>query len=98
MKIRKSVKEDIPRVLEIYADARRRMRESGNPTQWGDVWPPDDMIREDCSPEGHGYVIADGERICGVFAFYLGEDELLWLLLCRWIFTTEPLGAPLLSG
>lgn len=92
MKIRKSVKEDIPRVLELYADARRRMRESGNPTQWGDVWPPDDMIREDCSPEGHGYVIADGERICGVFAFYLGEDETYREIDGAWL-NNEPYGA-----
>ena len=75
MHIRKATPGDLPLVLEIYADARRRMRESGNPTQWGDVWPPEEMIREDCSADGHGYVITEGERVCGAFAFFLGEDE-----------------------
>lgn len=94
MIIRKTVPSDFPRVSAIYADARRRMRESGNPTQWGFVWPPEDMIREDCSPEGHGYaVVDDAGRICGVFAFYIGEDETYRVIENGAWLNDEPYGA-----
>ena len=36
--------------------------------------------------------------LLGIFPTQGSNLHLLWLLLCRWIFTTEPLGAPLLSG
>lgn len=94
MIIRKTVPSDFPRVSAIYADARRRMRESGNPTQWGFVWPPEDMIREDCSPEGHGYaVVDDAGGICGVFAFYIGEDETYRVIENGAWLNDEPYGA-----
>ena len=41
MRIRHSRKEDIPRMMEIYAVARQFMADHGNPTQWGPSrWPP----------------------------------------------------------
>ena len=35
MKIRKSTEQDIERMMEIYAYARKFMAENGNPNQWG---------------------------------------------------------------
>ena len=35
MKIRKSVMQDLGRIMEIYASARAFMAEHGNPNQWG---------------------------------------------------------------
>ena len=35
MKIRHSIPEDLPRIMEIYDYARRFMAEHGNPNQWG---------------------------------------------------------------
>ena len=35
MNIRKSTEQDLERMMEIYAYARRFMAENGNPNQWG---------------------------------------------------------------
>ena len=56
MKIRKSEPQDLERILEIYAYARRFMAEHGNPDQWGPTcWPPESLVRSD---------IAAGEQLC----------------------------------
>ena len=33
--IEKAKLEDLPRILQIYASARKFMKQSGNPKQWG---------------------------------------------------------------
>ena len=46
MNIRNAEINDLPRIMEIFAHARRFMAEHGNPDQWGpDNWPPEDLIR-----------------------------------------------------
>jgi RimJ/RimL family protein N-acetyltransferase len=59
--------------MRIYADAREYMRESGNPTQWGDAYPPREMIESDIS-SGHGYVCVDNGKVVGVFYFNIERD------------------------
>ena len=50
MRIRKTKPEDIGRIMEIYAYARKFMAEHGNPNQWGPTrWPPEKLIRSDVS-------------------------------------------------
>ena len=38
---------DLEQILDIYARARKVMAASGNPTQWGDGYPPREMLEED---------------------------------------------------
>ena len=45
--IRAARKQDLPRIMAIYDAARRYMRQNGNPTQWGDNYPPESMLRQD---------------------------------------------------
>ena len=45
--VRNAVPEDMPRILEIYAIARKFMAQTGNPTQWGNTHPEDAGLRED---------------------------------------------------
>ena len=75
MKIRKSTEQDIARMMEIYAYARRFMAENGNPNQWGPTnWPPEELIRNDIR-EGNSYVCADSDdRVIGTFFFMQGVD------------------------
>ena len=48
MEIRKTTERDVPRLMEIYARARRFMAETGNPNQWGPTnWPPENLIHQD---------------------------------------------------
>ena len=45
--IRGARRSDLEQILEIYAHARKAMADSGNPTQWGDSYPPQEMLEED---------------------------------------------------
>ena len=71
--VRSAKPADMPRILAIYAAARQRMRESGNPHQWGDRHPSDDMVREDIAT-GRCLLVMQGGEIAGVFFFAVGED------------------------
>ena len=75
MKIRKSVMQDLGRIMEIYASARAFMAEHGNPNQWGATnWPPEALIRQDIA-DGDSYVcINDAGKILGTFFYTYGPD------------------------
>ena len=47
MQIRHTRPEDLPAMQEIFADARAFMRENGNPDQWGDRFPTQEMCIRD---------------------------------------------------
>ncbi len=38
---------DYPHMQKNYARARELMARNGNPTQWGDTFPKDDVVRDD---------------------------------------------------
>lgn len=45
--IRKAVPGDLPAIYSIYESARSYMRTHGNPDQWENDYPPEDLIKED---------------------------------------------------
>lgn len=71
--IRKSSYDDLPRLQEIFAKARRFMAENGNPTQWDDNYPSQDMIEEDLSFQDSYVCVYDG-RIVATFVLREGDD------------------------
>ena len=71
--IRKASREDLPRVEEIYAYARKFMEETGNPHQWGKTTPETTQLIDDIA-KGDLYVLTDNGIIHGVFYFYIGTD------------------------
>ena len=73
MEIRKAALADFDTVTQLYADARRFMSAQGNPDQWGDHYPPVELLREDIA-KGNLYLCVEGEEILGVFFFAQGED------------------------
>jgi RimJ/RimL family protein N-acetyltransferase len=73
MQIRKAGPEDCDAMLRIYAQARAFMAQSGNPEQWGDFYPPADLVRRDIA-EGRSYVCVDRGEIVAVFFFAPGPD------------------------
>ena len=75
MEIRKTVPQDLARIMKIYAFARAFMAAHGNPNQWGPTcWPPEELIRRDIQT-GHSYVcVSDDGRVIGTFFFIQGED------------------------
>ena len=66
MQIRKSTPEDLAQMMELYAKARVFMRENGNPNQWGDSHPAQEIIEADIAA-GKSYVCTEGEEIISTF-------------------------------
>lgn len=71
-------------IMDIYANARRFMRETGNPTQWGDTFPPEELVREDLRL-GRNYVCEIDGRVQGVFAMVPGDDPTYRFILGSWL-------------
>ena len=71
--IRQAREQDLPRIMAIYDAARRYMRQTGNPTQWGGNYPPEPMLRQDIAC-GRLFVMEDAGGVYAVFAFLLGDD------------------------
>lgn len=73
MQIRKTKPEDLAKVMEIYAGAREFMARTGNPTQWGDGYPREELIRDDIR-KGISYVAEYDGEIETVFVYFEGDD------------------------
>ena len=73
MKIRKSTPADLPAILKIYENARAFMRDSGNPTQWGNNHPPREAAEADIA-HGESYVCEKENEILAVFFFSTRPD------------------------
>lgn len=72
--IRTAERSDLEKMLEIYKTARAYMRGSGNPSQWGDSYPPRELLEEDLAQK-QLFVCVENSTIYGVFAFIIGEDS-----------------------
>ena len=70
MHIRKTVATDIFRIAEIYENAKRFMRENGNPNQWNSGTPNVQTAKEDME-RGVGYVVEENNQIIATFMFSL---------------------------
>jgi len=73
MEIRKAVPGDLPAILGIYERARTFMAEHGNPRQWGSVWPPEELIREDIRL-GDCHVLEQDGAVEAVFYYRFYPD------------------------
>lgn len=71
--VREAMTQDLPVILGIYENARRFMADNGNPSQWKDGFPPESLLCEDISKR-RLYVLEREGKICGAFAFIIGED------------------------
>ena len=89
--VRKATWEDLPVIERLYANARKFMAETGNPNQWGTTHPPKDQLVEDIR-QGDLYVVSNDGRLCGVFAFFLGEDPTYGEIFEGAWYSDEPYG------
>ena len=71
--IRPALPADLPEIFAIYARARDFMKETGNPNQWSDKWPPEDLVREDVRL-GRSFVCEAAGRVEGVFMLQSGLE------------------------
>ncbi len=73
LSVRRSTVEDLENIIEIYRRAREFMKNSGNPNQWGDAYPPAELIADDIR-RGVSMAVCGADGIHGVFALIGGED------------------------
>lgn len=73
LQIRQAQSADMAQIASIYQAARKFMRHSGNPTQWGEDHPSVQLLEENIR-SGDLYVCTDGAQIAGVFYFRIGDD------------------------
>lgn len=65
---------DLASIVQIYEEAKAFMKRQGNPTQWGDDYPTEEIVREDIA-RGRAFVFRDGGgAVCGVFVFSVGAE------------------------
>ena len=89
---RGAVRGDLPQILQIYAHAREAMAASGNPTQWGDNFPPQELLEEDIDSNRLFVYVVNGQLL-GVFAFILGVDSTYQVIEDgAWLNDTLPYG------
>ena len=73
MYVRRSNMEDIPAMMDLYAQARAFMRENGNPNQWDESYPSRELLEKDIA-FGNSYIVEDDEKnLAATFAFIKGE-------------------------
>lgn len=90
MRVRAAGRGDLPRIHFIYKRARELMRQSGNPTQWGDSYPQPELIEADLAG-GNLYVVEDKNApseeavLYGVFAFFPAGDPIYNNIEGKWL-------------
>lgn len=90
--IRNAETGDLPRISDIYKHARQFMAEHGNPAQWNNSFPPEELLKE-CLHDRRLYVVADQETIHGVFTFAIGEDATYQVIYQGAWLSDSPYGA-----
>lgn len=87
--VQEAQEADLPKILEIYAAARDFMRRNGNPSQWGESYPPESVLRDDILHRQLYTVKDEDETITGVFAFIIGNDPTYEKIDGAWLSSDE---------
>lgn len=74
MNIRKATFNDLNVLLKMYENARIFMSHHGNPTQWGNTYPPISILEQDIN-DNCSYVCEDEGKIIATFYFRIGNDD-----------------------
>ena len=82
--VRRAQMADFERITDIYAEARRFMREHGNASQWGNDRPSNEEVQADIC-RGKLYVIADDAEICAVFELNSDDEECYRRIEGEWL-------------
>ena len=72
--VRKANTADLPKINEIYEEARGFMRANGNPNQWVDGYPRQEVLEGDIARGELYAMVSDDDVIYGVFMLHYGKD------------------------
>lgn len=71
--IRPATETDLPDLMQLFAEARKFMAKTGNPTQWTGGYPSEAQLRAD-QADGHSYVCEEDGVLLGTFFFAIEDD------------------------
>ena len=71
--IRPATKADLPEMMQIFAEARQFMAQTGNPTQWPPTYPSAEILRADLAA-GRSYVCEEDGAMVATFCFGIFDD------------------------
>lgn len=74
MHIRPATPADLKGALAVYKSARAFMCKSGNPNQWGDSFPPRELVEQDISTGALRVCVDENDEVLGCFAFLSGPE------------------------
>ena len=83
MNIRNAVSADLPRVLALFANARRFMAQNGNPDQWAGGYPSQELLEQDIA-RNRLYVCEENEALHAAFVLALGDDPTYAVIEGAW--------------
>ncbi|MCI6274370.1 MAG: N-acetyltransferase [Coriobacteriaceae bacterium] len=75
MRIRQAAAADLDGALAVYESARAFMREAGNPNQWGDGFPPRELVESDIAAGVLRVCAGEADEVLGCFAFIPGPES-----------------------
>lgn len=76
--------------MQVMVAAKGIMRQSGNRHQWGDGYPSEAIILSDMARRG-AFVVEDGDRVVGYFAFLPSPDPTyLNIYEGKWVDDSRP--------
>lgn len=86
--IRLATMDDLSEILEIYQRSRLRMIKDGNPDQWGNHYPPLELLKSDVE-KNRLYVLFREKEVYGVFYFAIEEDRTYQSIKGSWLDESE---------
>ena len=89
MTVRTATYADLPRLMEIYREAREIMLGCGDVNQWKPGHPSEVLVRGDID-NGHCHVIEDSGVVVGAFALIPGEDPTYRVIEGEWLDADAP--------
>ena len=84
MVIRPALPDEFEEIRSIFVHARQFMQTAGNPDQWRDSYPPDDLIQADITSGACHICEMDG-RIQAVFSRFLEDDSTYRFIEGAWL-------------
>ena len=84
LEIRKSTYDDLDRIAEIFAYARKQMALNGNPSQWKNDRPSLELVKKDIDVF-NSYVVLNEGKIVATFAFIVGIEPTYLDIDGKWL-------------
>ncbi len=89
LSVRTATLADVPRIMELVAEAKGIMRSDGNFDQWGGSYPERTVIENDIT-SGHGRIVEYAGSAEGYFAFIPSPEPTYAAIDGRWLDDTLP--------